>query len=90
MMKDYIEGILKFENVDTFEEELKKIIKEAYFEGTNIVDWLRDVFEQWQQTGMNSFELPKYSTKTGRPELVNFETELISLNDEETKIVIRF
>lgn len=74
---------MKFENTKKFEKWLKENVKN--YNG-NIENYLEEVEKKFNNSGSKSYELSKFESKSGNPELYYFDTEEIFFDADYKKI----
>lgn len=78
---------MTFKNVEKFEKWVKATVKNYY---ENIDVYLDEVKSQYNETASQSYELSRYETKSGNPELYYFDVQIVEVNDDEYEMVIIF
>lgn len=80
---------MKVINKEKFQKFLNEVLKESV---NNDVDtWIDDVINQYDSTGLTSFEVNKSYTKSGNPECIGFEIEYSYDEDGEIEdTIIKF
>ena len=63
-----------YKNLEKFVEWLKKVSKAEVTE-TYIKETLKELDDQYCNTGMEEFELSKFQTKSGNPETISYNIE---------------
>ena len=78
---------MTFKNVEKFERWLKETVKNYY--GLFYV-YLDDVKTQYYETALESYELSGRETKSGNPELYDFDAQIVEVDDDVYETVITF
>ena len=78
---------MTFKNVEKFEKWLNATVKNYY---DNIDVYLDDVKTQYGATAVQSYELSGYETKSGNPELYDFNVQIVEVDDDEYDTIITF
>ena len=76
-----------FKNVEKFEKWLNATVKNYY---ENIDAYLDDVKSQYDATALQSYELSAHETKSGHPELYDFDVQIVEVDDDEYEMIIIF
>ena len=76
-----------FKNVERFEKWLNENAKNYY---GLFYEYLDDVKSQYNETALQSYELSRYETKSGNPELYNFDVQIVEVDDDEYEMIIIF
>ena len=76
-----------FKNVEKFDEWLNATVKN--YSGLFYV-FLDDLKTQYNETALQSYELSRYETKSGRTELYDFDVQIVEVDDDEYEMVIIF
>lgn len=74
-----------FKNVEQFENWVNETVKNYY---DNIDVYLDDLKSQYDDTAVQSYELSRYETKSGNPELYDFDVKIVEVDDDEYEMVI--
>ena len=78
---------MTFKNVEKFEKWLNANVKNYY---GIFYPYLDDVKKQYDETAEQSYELSGRETKSGNPELYDFDTQIVEVDDDVYEIVIIF
>ena len=78
---------MTFKNVEKFEKWLNANVKN--YCGMFYV-YLDDVKKQYYETALESYELSGRETKSGNPELYDFDVQIVEVDDDVYKTVITF
>ena len=78
---------MTFKNVEKFEKWLNANVKN--YCGI-FYTYLDDVKSQYDRTAELSYELSRYETKSGKPELYDFDAKIVEVDDDEYETVITF
>lgn len=76
-----------FKNVEKFEKWLNATVKN--YSGL-FYPYLDEVKSQYDATAVQSYELSRYETKSGNPELYNFDVQIVEVDDDVYEMVIIF
>ena len=78
---------MTFKNVERFEKWLDANVRN-YCGFFNV--YLDDVKSQYDATALQSYELSRYETKSGNPELYDFDVQIVEVSDDEYEMIIIF
>lgn len=78
-----------YKNLEKFVEWLKKVAKTEVTE-TYIKETLKELDEQYGNTGMEQFELSKFETKSGNPETYSYNLEYEEDDNGDVIIICEF
>lgn len=78
---------LSFKQTEKFFEWLQKTLRSNIYDES---EYLENVFAQYCNTGNPCYEISWCYTKTGNPEVYNYEIEETALDDDTFNTIITF
>ena len=78
-----------YKNLEKFIEWLKKVSKAEVTE-TYIKETLKELDDQYCNTGMEEYELSKFETKSGNPETYSYNLEYEENDNGDVFIICEF